>query len=95
MGTVSYLPSKRTLPNITHTKDPWPHATPSVVFTLIYILSVVMCFAVGAMCSWHLWSVCKAETSVETHDHAVYRKAAKERGEVCLYFLWSHLNSKR
>lgn len=53
------------------------------MFTLIYILSGVLCFAVGVMLAWHLWSIMSGETSVESHDHEVYRKVAKERGQVC------------
>ena len=34
------------------------------------------------MLSWHVWSICKAETSVESHDHEIYRKIALERGQV-------------
>lgn len=34
------------------------------------------------MMSYHMWGVCKAETSVDSHDHSVYRKVAKERGGV-------------
>ena len=63
-------------------QDPWEYSAPSVLFSLIYILSVVLCFAVGIMLSWHLFSICKAETSVESHDHSIYRKLAKERGQV-------------
>lgn len=56
------------------------------MFSLIYILSGVLCLAVGIMLSWHVWSICQAETSVESHDHGIYRKVAKERGQVC-YFM--------
>jgi palmitoyltransferase len=51
---------------------------------MIYILSVVLGLAVGIMFGWHVWcGVAAAETSVEAQDHEVYRKVAKERGEVC------------
>ncbi|THG98152.1 hypothetical protein EW145_g7477 [Phellinidium pouzarii] len=59
----------------------WAHWTPEVLFSLIYILCVVLCFAVGVMLLWHVWSICVAETSVENHDHDVYRRFAKERGQ--------------
>ncbi|EJD07135.1 zf-DHHC-domain-containing protein [Fomitiporia mediterranea MF3/22] len=62
----------------------WTNWTPEIMFSLIYILSLVLCFAVGVMLSWHVWSICKGETSVESHDHDVYRKTAKERGQVIL-----------
>ncbi|PAV16398.1 zf-DHHC-domain-containing [Pyrrhoderma noxium] len=61
--------------------DNWPHWTPEILFTLIYILSVVLCFAVGIMCLWHLHSISIGETSVEGHDHSMYRKVAESRGE--------------
>ncbi|KAI5119969.1 hypothetical protein M0805_004348 [Coniferiporia weirii] len=59
----------------------WTHWTPEILFSLIYILCVVLCLAVGAMLSWHLWSICSGETSVENHDHDFYRKFAKDRGQ--------------
>lgn len=46
-----------------------------------------MCIAVLVMLLWHLWGVAGGETSVEAQDHAVYRKVAKDRGEVCLFLL--------
>lgn len=52
---------------------------------MIYILSVVLCLAVGIMGGYHLWSIAQGETSVEAQDHEVYRKKAKERGEVCSF----------
>jgi len=58
----------------------WTYFTPVFAFSLFYILSVVLCLAVGIMMSYHMWGVCKAETSVDSHDHSVYRKVAKERG---------------
>lgn len=57
---------------------------PQLPFILIYILSVVLCIAVSIMLSWHLWSICKGETSVEGQDHEVYRNVAKQRGDVSL-----------
>lgn len=49
---------------------------------MTYVLSVVLCLAVAIMLSWHLWSVCQGETSVEGLDHEVYRSVAKERGDI-------------
>ena len=49
---------------------------------MTWVLSAVMCLAVGTMLAWHLWSVAQGETSVEGHDHDVYRRVARERGEV-------------
>lgn len=60
---------------------PWPHALPQLCFILVYILSVVICFAVMVMLLWHIWGVMRAETAVEVQDHQVYRKWAKGRGE--------------
>lgn len=60
----------------------WTHYTPEFVFSLFYILSAVLCVAVGIMMSFHVWGVGKAETSVDSHDHGIYRKMAKDRGEV-------------
>ncbi|KAL5504424.1 hypothetical protein ACEPAH_8499 [Sanghuangporus vaninii] len=59
----------------------WTYWTPPIMFSLIYILSVVLCFAVGVMLTWHLWGIARGETSVESHDYDVYRKTAKERGQ--------------
>ncbi|KAH8112627.1 zf-DHHC-domain-containing protein [Phellopilus nigrolimitatus] len=63
----------------------WQHRTPAVIYSLIYILSFVLCLAVGIMLTWHLWSICSGETSVENHDHDVYRKYAKERGQQIIH----------
>jgi len=59
----------------------WPYLLPQLCFILIYILSIVLCLAVAIMLLWHLWSVCKGETSVEGQDHEVYRDVAKQRGD--------------
>ncbi|KAJ7082361.1 DHHC palmitoyltransferase-domain-containing protein [Mycena belliarum] len=59
----------------------WPHHVPQISFILIYILSVVMALAVGVMCAFHLWGAANGETTVEGHDHDIYRKVAKGRGE--------------
>jgi hypothetical protein len=64
----------------------WPYLMPQLSFILTYILSVVLCLAVGIMLSWHLWSICKGETSVEGLDHDVYRNVAKQRGEVSVRY---------
>lgn len=49
---------------------------------MIYILSIVLCFAVGVMLAYHLYGICWGETSVEGQDHEEYRRKAKERNEV-------------
>ena len=49
---------------------------------MIYILSVVLCFAVSVMLAFHLYGITYGETSVEGQDHEVYRRQAKERNEV-------------
>ena len=51
---------------------------------MIYILAVVMFFAVGIMGAFHLRSVSRGETSVEAQDHETYHTRAKSRGEVSL-----------
>ena len=56
-----------------------------MVFTLIYVLSVVICFAVGVMLTYHLYEIAYGETGVESQDNDVYRRQAKERNEV--YYL--------
>lgn len=62
--------------------QPWVHTMPQLCFIIAYMLSAVMCIAVLIMLLWHLWAVARGETSVEAQDHAVYRKIAKDRGEV-------------
>ncbi|KAJ7759461.1 hypothetical protein DFH07DRAFT_1023886 [Mycena maculata] len=59
----------------------WPHHVPQIAFVLEYILAVVMFLAVGIMCSYHLWTIAHGETTVESHDHEVYRRIAKSRDE--------------
>ena len=82
----TYVASSHACSNYTKTKTQyeWPHLMPQLCFILIYILSIVLCLAVAIMLLWHLWSVCKGETSVEGQDHEVYRNVAKERGDVSL-----------
>lgn len=48
----------------------------------MYILAVVLWFAVTVMGAWYFWSIANAETSVESQDNDHYRKIAKGRGEV-------------
>lgn len=69
---------------LTLAKDDWSHYTPALLFAVTYMLSAVMGIAVGIMLGWQLWSVAIGETAVEMHDHEVYRKMAKSRGEVTL-----------
>ncbi|KAF8972266.1 DHHC palmitoyltransferase-domain-containing protein [Flammula alnicola] len=59
----------------------WDHHVPEIMFAMIYILSMVLCFAVGVMLSYHLYGISWAETSVEGQDHEEYRKKAKQRNE--------------
>jgi len=61
--------------------SPWPYHVPELVYVMIYLLSSVLCLAVGIMLSYHLWSIACGETSVEGQDHEVYRRKAKQRGE--------------
>ncbi|KAG6328269.1 hypothetical protein ID866_10819 [Astraeus odoratus] len=63
------------------TFDPWPYVVPSFCFIGTYVLSVVLCLAVLIMLLWHIWGIASGETSVESQDHEIYRKVAKERGE--------------
>ena len=56
---------------------------PQLAYILTYMLSVVLCIAVFIMLSWHLWAVARGETSVEAQDHEVYKRIAKDRGDVC------------
>lgn len=62
--------------------QPWVHTMPQLCFIISYILSFVMCLAILIMLLWHLWGIARGETSVEAQDHTVYRKTAKDRGEV-------------
>ena len=55
------------------------------MYAMIYILSIVLCFAVGVMLAYHLYGIAWGETSVEGQDHDEYRRKAKERNEVCLF----------
>ncbi|KAF5374532.1 hypothetical protein D9615_009074 [Tricholomella constricta] len=64
---------------ITYTR--WPYHVPEIAYIITYLLSVVICLAVGIMLSYHLYSISWAETSVEGQDHEVYRRKAKSRGE--------------
>ena len=65
----------------------WTHRVPSVLFLLTYIISAVLCLAVGIMLMYHLGSIAMGVTSVEAHDHEEYRKQARARGEVSMVCL--------
>ena len=58
------------------------------MFAMIFILSVVLCFAVGVMLSYHLYGISRGETTVEAQDHEEYRKKAKRRNEVLCDMLY-------
>ncbi|THU96391.1 hypothetical protein K435DRAFT_828884 [Dendrothele bispora CBS 962.96] len=55
----------------------WPYHVPVIAYLLTFILSCVLCFAVGIMLIVALWSVMKGETSVKAQDHEIYRKVAQ------------------
>ena len=57
---------------------------PAVFFVMTYVLSIVLSLAVSIMIWWHLSTVMKGETTVESYDHDLYRKTAESRGEVRL-----------
>ncbi|GLB40770.1 putative DHHC palmitoyltransferase family protein [Lyophyllum shimeji] len=61
--------------------EEWPHRVPEIAFIITYLLSVVLCLAVGIMLAYHLYGVARAETNVEGQDFEVYRRKARERGE--------------
>ncbi|PPQ80293.1 hypothetical protein CVT25_003690 [Psilocybe cyanescens] len=61
--------------------EKWDHHVPEIMFAMIYILSIVLCFAVGVMLSYHLYGISWGETTVEAQDHDEYRKKAKARNE--------------
>ncbi|KAE9388068.1 hypothetical protein BT96DRAFT_1075731 [Gymnopus androsaceus JB14] len=58
---------------------------PRDMYILEYILSGVLCFAVGIMLMFQLWTISHGETSVESQDNDHYGRIAKSRGEVSLY----------
>lgn len=63
-------------------RDPWPHHVPVLIYIIEFILSGVLCFAVGIMLMFHLWTIGHGETSVESQDNEFYSRMAKNRGEV-------------
>ncbi|KAF9559286.1 zf-DHHC-domain-containing protein [Agrocybe pediades] len=63
------------------TSQEWDHFVPEIMFAMIYILCIVLCFAVGVMLTYHLYGVSWGETTVEAQDHEEYRKKAKSRHE--------------
>jgi len=66
---------------LTYEPDGWPYHVPAVMYILEYILSGVLCFAVGIMLMFHLWTISHGETSVESQDNDHYGRIAKSRGE--------------
>lgn len=65
---------------VTYTLE-WPYHVPEVAFAMIYILAIVLFFAVSIMGGYHLHGVVNGETSVEAQDHEIYKSKAKRRGE--------------
>ncbi|KAG6917728.1 hypothetical protein DXG01_001379 [Tephrocybe rancida] len=59
----------------------WDHRVPQLAYIVVYLVSAVLCLAVGIMLSYHVWSISWGETTVEGQDHEVYTKKAKSRGE--------------
>ncbi|KAJ3778627.1 DHHC palmitoyltransferase-domain-containing protein [Lentinula raphanica] len=66
---------------LTFKRDPWPHHVPVLLYIIEFILSGVLCFAVGIMLMFHLWTISQGETSVESQDNEFYGRIAKNRGE--------------
>jgi hypothetical protein len=60
----------------------WEHHVPDVMYGMMYILCVVLCFAVTVMGAWHIYGITSGETSVEGQDNELYRKRAKARDQV-------------
>ncbi|KAF9037640.1 zf-DHHC-domain-containing protein [Panaeolus papilionaceus] len=60
----------------------WTHTTPEIAFAMMFILSIVLCFAVGVMLAYHLYGIMAGETSVEAQDNEEYKKNAEARGDV-------------
>lgn len=52
------------------------------MFVIEFALATVLGLAIFIMSGWHLWSVGKGETSVESQDNVQYRRIAKSRGKV-------------
>jgi len=67
-------------------KQGWHYNVPKIMYAMIYILSVVLCLAVGAMLAYHLWGITSGATLVESEDHEEYCRKYKERGEVSFQF---------
>jgi len=78
---LSILGYRQLLEALGVTFHAWSYNVPEVIYIMTYILSVVICLAVGVMVSFHLWGIANGETSVEAQDHEVYRTRAKSRGE--------------
>ncbi|SPO37951.1 uncharacterized protein PSFLO_03428 [Pseudozyma flocculosa] len=63
-------------------RSDWPYPyTPRVFVLLLYVLAVVMGFALAVMAGWQLLIVARGETSVESNDNAYYRELAAKRGQ--------------
>ncbi|BEJ18028.1 hypothetical protein CspHIS471_0703050 [Cutaneotrichosporon sp. HIS471] len=62
----------------------WPAYTPRIAFTLIWVLSIAIGFAVPVLGGWHLYMVAKGETSIESHDNEYLARKAKEEGLIYL-----------
>ncbi|KAF8150156.1 DHHC palmitoyltransferase-domain-containing protein [Crassisporium funariophilum] len=60
----------------------WEYRVPEIMYAMMYILCIVLCFAVGVMLSYHSYGIVYGETSVEGQDHDEYRRKAKQRNEV-------------
>ena len=54
---------------ISFTSD-WPYAyTPRVLVVLLFVLAIVMGFALAVMAGWQIIHISRGETSVESNDN--------------------------
>ena len=65
---------------------PWQYHVPDIMYGMMYILCVVLCFAVTVMGAWHIYGVTNGETSVEGQDNEMYSKRAKDRDQACIFY---------
>ena len=79
-GVVAVSGFKVTRDAITFGRD-WEYPyTPRVFVILLYILALVMGFALGVMAGWQFILIARGETSVESNDNGHYREVARKRG---------------
>ncbi|KAI8364363.1 uncharacterized protein BYT42DRAFT_506349, partial [Radiomyces spectabilis] len=60
----------------------WPYYFPRPLMAFSLILSICMGIALAALCGWHYYLICTAQTTVEFYNNYYDRNICKSQGEI-------------